>query len=50
MTIAGWIMMLSVVLSFTVTLCWCLWKVITAPGQPEHFAHIELDTPDMKQD
>jgi hypothetical protein len=50
MTIAGWILMSSVITVFTGTLCWCLYKVVTAPESPEHFAHIELNTPDMKHD
>ncbi|MDR3181883.1 MAG: hypothetical protein LBT89_03025 [Planctomycetaceae bacterium] len=48
MTAAGWIMMCCVVGSFTGLLCWCVWKVVTAPAPPETFAHIELDTPDMQ--
>ncbi|MDR0520663.1 MAG: hypothetical protein LBH00_02290 [Planctomycetaceae bacterium] len=48
MTAAGWILMITVIVTFTSVVLYCSWKVASMPPSAEHVrTHIELDTPDM---
>lgn len=50
MTLAGWIIMLVSVTSFTTFMIWCITKVLKTPGETDHLRGIEHITPDQKED
>lgn len=42
LTVAGWIVMLASVGFVTLLLIWCIWKVLSTPGETEHL-HSQAD-------
>jgi hypothetical protein len=46
MTPGGWIIMLVSVGSVTALFLWCIWKVLTTPGESDHVHGFEIETPD----
>ena len=50
MTTGGWIAMLLSVGAVTTLLAWCLWKVLSTPGETEHLTGPLDETPDTKHD
>ena len=50
MTIGGWIIMLLSVSSVTMLMIWCIYKVLTTPGETEHIHGFEQKTPDEDEE
>lgn len=50
MTTGGWIIMLLSVSSVTLLMGWCIYKVLSTPGETEHLRGIEPHTPDQDED
>jgi hypothetical protein len=48
MNIGGWIIMLLSVGTVSLLFGWCIWKVLTTPGETEHIHGFEFETPDEK--
>lgn len=46
MNAGGWIIMLVSVGSVTSLFLWCIWKVLTTPGEEKHLHGFEIETPD----
>ena len=47
MTTGGWIAMLASVGAVTLLLSWCIWKVVTTPGESDKLhAQVDLHSPD----
>lgn len=46
MSIGGWFIFLIAVGSVLTLFCWCMYKVITTPGETEHLHRIGEHTPD----
>ncbi len=49
MTTAGFSVMLLSVGTVTCLFSWCIYKVLTSPGESEKLHAVELHTPDMDQ-
>ncbi len=49
MTIAGWLVMVLSVGSVTLLFSWCIYKVITTPGETERMHGFEQELPDEKK-
>jgi len=49
MTIGGWITMLLSVGFVTGLLSWCIYKVLTTPGEEEKIHGFEKEPPDAKR-
>lgn len=49
MTPGGWIVMLVSVLAVSSLFVWCIYKVVTTPGETEHI-HDTLFEPDEEKD
>lgn len=47
MTTAGWIIMIASVTTVTTFMTWCIYKVLTTPGETEHLRGIDQHTPDQ---
>ena len=47
MTTAGWIIMISSITTVTFALGWCIYKVLSTPGEAEHLHGIDQHTPDQ---
>jgi hypothetical protein len=50
MTTGGWIVMLVSVGTVCSLLAWCLFKVLTTPGETEHLHGFEQDPPDVENE
>ena len=50
MTQAGWIILCLSVGTVTTLFGWCLFKVLTTPGETEHMHGTMEETPDCKGD
>ena len=50
MTLFGWIIMLLSVGSVYAFFGWCLYKVLSTPGETEHLHGFEMETPDERED
>ena len=48
MTAGGWTIMIVSVSTVTVLFVWCIWKVLTTPGEEEKMHGFEFETPDEK--
>lgn len=48
MTLGGWLVMLTSVGAVTTLFAWCLWKVLTTPGETEKLHGTEGPTPDAE--
>lgn len=48
MTIGGWINLILSVGLVTSAFAWCIYKVLTTPGETEHLHGFDLETPDSK--
>ena len=48
MTAAGWAIMLLSVGSVTALFAWCIYTVLSTPGETEHVHGFEPDTPDIE--
>lgn len=46
MTIGGWIVMVLSVGSVVVLFAWCLFKIVTTPGETEKLHGFDTHTPD----
>lgn len=46
MTIWGWLIMVVSVTSVTTLFAWCVWQVLSAPGESEKVHGFEVETPD----
>ena len=46
MTAGGWIIMLISVGGVSGLFAWCIYKVLTTPGETEHVHGVEFETPD----
>ncbi|MGC1481425.1 MAG: hypothetical protein WA771_13055 [Chthoniobacterales bacterium] len=46
MTLGGWIVMLISVSAVTTLFVWCIWKVLTTPGETERIHGTEFHPPD----
>jgi hypothetical protein len=49
MNTGGWIIMSLSVGTVSVLFTWCIWKVLTTPGETEHMHGFEIETPDEKE-
>jgi len=50
MTLGGWIIMFISVGTVSGLFAWCLWKVLTTPGESEHMHGFGTEkTPDVDQ-
>ena len=49
MNTGGWIIMSLSLLSVSALFAWCLYKVLTTPGETDHIHGFEKDTPDMER-
>ena len=49
MNTGGWIIMLLSVGTVSTLFTWCIYKVITTPGETEHLHGFEIETPDEKE-
>jgi len=49
MTLGGWIIMLLSVGGVTALFIWCIYKVLSTPGETEHVHGFEIETPDEKR-
>lgn len=49
MTTGGWIILILSVGTVTGLFIWCMYKVLSTPGETEHMHGFELETPDKKQ-
>lgn len=47
MTIGGWIIMLISITTVTYLMGWCIYKVLTTPGEADHLKGIDTHTPDQ---
>ncbi len=50
MTTAGWIIMITSITTVTCFMGWCIYKVLTTPGETDHLRGIEQHTPDQDTD
>jgi heme/copper-type cytochrome/quinol oxidase subunit 2 len=50
MTTSGWIIMILSVGIVTVLFVWCIWKVLTTPGEEEKMHGFEFETPDERKE
>ena len=48
MNTGGWIIMLLSVGTVSLLFVWCIYKVLSTPGETEHIHGFELETPDEK--
>lgn len=48
MTLAGLITMLLSVGSVSLLFAWCIFKVLSTPGETEHLHGFEIETPDER--
>ncbi len=46
MTTQGWIILLVSVSAVTTLFTWCVYKVLSIPGETEHMHGVEFQTPD----
>ncbi len=49
MTSAGWFIMISSVSSVTVLFAWCIWKVLTTPGETDKVHGFEQEPPERPE-
>lgn len=50
MTLGGWIVMLLSVGGTTGLLVWCIYKVVSTPGSPQHLhSQADIETPDVEE-
>lgn len=49
MTTGGWIIMILSVGGATALFSWCLYKVLTTPGETKKVHGFEIETPDEKE-
>lgn len=47
MTIGGWIIMITSISAVTYLMGWCIYKVVTTPGEADHLRGIDTHTPDQ---
>lgn len=47
MTPAGWLVMILSISSVTLLFAWCIWKVLTTPGETHKVHGLEQETPDQ---
>jgi|AP86_3_1055499.scaffolds.fasta_scaffold00060_11 hypothetical protein len=50
MNTGGWIIMLLSVGTVSTLFAWCIYKVLSTPGESEHLHGFEIETPDEKAD
>lgn len=50
MTIGGWIILIISVSTVVTLFTWCVYKVLSTPGETEHLHGFEQETPDEKED
>ncbi len=50
MTIGGWIILIISVSTVVILFTWCIYKVLSIPGETEHLHRFEQETPDEKVD
>ncbi len=50
MTIGGWIVMILSVGGVTSLLAWCIYKVLTTPGESERLHGFDLNPPDQEEE
>ena len=49
LTVGGWVTMLLSVGFVTGLLAWCIYKVLTTPGETEHLhSQVDIATPDVE--
>ncbi|MDP0498953.1 MAG: hypothetical protein Q7P63_02530 [Verrucomicrobiota bacterium JB022] len=49
MDTGGWIIMTLSVTAATTLFLWCMFKVLTTPGETEHVHGFEQETPDVAE-
>ena len=49
MNTGGWIIMLLSVGTVSLLFTWCIYKVLSTPGETEHIHGFEIETPDEKE-
>lgn len=49
MNLGGWLIMLLSVGTVSLLFFWCIYKVLTTPGEAEHLHGFEMETPDEKE-
>ena len=49
MTTGGWIIMITSITAVTSLMAWCLYKVLTTPGETDHLRGIDTHTPDQDE-
>lgn len=48
MNTGGWIILSLSLGTVTLLFVWCIWKVLSTPGETEHIHGFEMETPDEK--
>ncbi|MCC6353049.1 MAG: hypothetical protein IT577_04135 [Verrucomicrobiae bacterium] len=48
MTAGGWVVLVASVGLVVALFAWCVWKVLTTPGESERVHGFEFETPDEK--
>lgn len=46
MNAGGWLILILSVGTVTTLFVWCIWKVLSTPGETEHIHGFEIETPD----
>lgn len=49
MSFSGWVILIVSVGSVTTLFLWCLWKVLSTPGESSHLHGFEVETPDEER-
>jgi hypothetical protein len=49
MNSAGWLIMICSVGTVTTLFVWCIYKVLSTPGETDHIHGFEMETPDEKE-
>lgn len=49
MTPGGWIVMISSITMVTSAFAWCIYKVLSTPGETDHLRGIDAHTPDQDE-
>lgn len=50
MTSGGWFVLAVSVGAVVALFVWCVWKVLTTPGESEHMHGFEFETPDEREE
>ncbi len=48
MTLSGWIIMITSIISVTFFFLWCIYKILITPDEMDHIHGFEIKTPDQE--